>query len=88
MDNPQYIEYLNASGADINVKPQPCKRVEPLEKRDSVQLKEHIAQGLPPITTGIIDDLPFKIKTDEWGWQEVEGVGKFPTKYKDLIDYD
>ena len=89
MDNPQYIEYLNASGADIDVKPQPHKRMESLEKRDSVQLKEHIAKGLPPITTAIIDDLPFKIKIDESEWQRVEGVGKFPKNYKpDALGFD
>ena len=88
MDNPQYNKYLNALGIDINVKPQPRKTVEPLEKRDSAQLKEHIAKGLLPITTARIDDLPFKIKIAEWEWKEVEGVGKFPINYKDLIDYD
>ena len=88
MDNPQYIEYLNAFGADIDVRPQPSKTVEPLEKGNLEKLKEHIAKGFPPITTTEIDDLPFKVKKDKWEWQEVEGVGKFPINYKDIIDYD
>ena len=88
MVNPQYIEYLNTIGADIDVNPQPLKPAEPPEELDKTQLKAHIAKGFPPLATARIDDLPFKIKTDEWGWQEVEGVGKFPIKYEDLIDYD
>ena len=53
-------------------------QVETLERKNStLRTKEHIAKGLPPIlSTGIIDDLPFKMKTDQW--KEIEGVGKFP----------
>ena len=89
MANPQYIEYLNTFGADIHVKPQSPKIVEPPEKQDTAKLKKHIAKGLPPTTIVGIDDLPFKVKTDEWEWQEVEGIGKFPKNYKpDVLDFD
>ena len=89
MANPQYIEYLNTFGADIDVSPQPLKPVEPPEKQDTTKIKEHIAKGLPSITIAGIDDLPFKVKTDESEWQEVEGVGKFPKNNKlDASDYD
>ena len=89
MNNPQYIEYLNTFGADIDVKSQPLKPAEPPEQLDAAKLKEHIAKGLPPITVGGIDDLPFKVKTDESEWQEVEGVGKFPKNDKlDALDFD
>ena len=75
MANPQYIEYLNTIGADIDVNPRPLKPAEPPEKLDKTQLKAH--------------DLPFKIKIDESEWQKVEGVGKFPKNYKpDALDFD
>ena len=82
MVNPQYIEYLNAFGADIDVSPQPLKPTEPPKQLDTTQLKTHIAKGLPPVSTKGIDDLPFKIKIDESEWQKVKGVGKFPKNYK------
>ena len=89
MANPQYIEYLNTFGADIHVKPQPLKTVKPLEKQDAEKLQEQTAKGLSPITIVGIDDLPFKVKTDESEWQEVEGVGKFPKNDKlDALDFD
>ena len=89
MVNPQYIEFLNTIGADIDVNPRPLKPAEPLEELDKTQLKAHIAKGLPPIAIAGINDLPFKIKTDESEWQKVEGVGKFPKKYKpDALDFD
>ena len=37
MDNPQYIEYLNTFGAEINVKSQPRKEIDAL-------FKEHITK--------------------------------------------
>ena len=86
MVNPQYIEYLNTIGADIDVNPQPLK---PTLELDTTQLKAHIAKGLPPIATVGMDGLPFKIKIDESEWQKVEGVGKFPKNYKpDALDFD
>ena len=89
MVNPQYIEYLNAFGADIDVSPQPLKPAEPSKRPDTTQLKAHIARGLPPVSTARIDDLPVKIKTDKSEWQEVEGVGKFPKNYKpDTLGFD
>ena len=90
MANPQYIEYLNTIGADIDVNPQPLKPAEPPEELDKTQLKAHIAKRLPPpIATARIDDLPFKIKIDESEWEKVEGVGKFPKYYKpDALDFD
>ena len=89
MVNPLYIEYLNKIKADINVNPRPLKSAEPPEQLDTAPLKAHIAKGLPPIATAIIDDLPFKIKIDESEWQKVEGVGKFPKKYKpDTLGFD
>ena len=89
MVNPQYIEYLNTFGADIDVNPQPLKPAEPSEELDTTQLKAHIAKGLTPTATAIIDDLPFKIKIDESEWQKVEGVGEFPKNYKpDALDFD
>ena len=89
MVNPQYIEYLNTIGADIDVNPRHLKPAEPLGQLDITQLKAHIAKGLPPIATAIIDDLPFKIKIDESEWQKVEGVGEFPKNYKpDALDFD
>ena len=89
MANPQYIEYLNTIGANIDVNPRPLKSAEPPEQLDTAPLKAHIAKGLPPIATVGIDDLPFKIKTDESEWQKVEGVGKFPRNYKpNAIDFD
>ena len=56
MVNPQYIEYLNAFGADIDVSPQPLKPAEPPKRPDTTQLKAHIAKGLPPVSTARIDD--------------------------------
>jgi hypothetical protein len=47
---------------------------------------ERITKGPPPAITKGINDLPFKVKTDEW--KEIKQVGKFPMTYKDLIDYD
>ena len=89
MVNPQYIEYLNTIGADIDVNPRPLKSAEPPEQLDTTPLKAHIAKELPSITTARIDDLPFKIKIDESEWQEVEGVGKFPKNYKpDALGFD
>ena len=89
MVNPQYIEYLNAFGADIDINRRTLKPVEPPEQLDTTQLKAHIAKELPSLTTGRIDDLPFKIKIDESEWQKVEGVGKFPKNYKpDVLDFD
>ena len=89
MVNPQYIEYLNTFGADIDVSPQLLKPAEPPKQLDTIQLKSHIAKGLPPVSTARMDDLPFKIKIDESEWQEVEGVGKFPKNYKpDTLGFD
>ena len=89
MVNPQYIEYLNTIGADIDVSPRPLKPAESPEQLGTTQLKAHIAKGLPPIATAIINDLPFKIKIHESEWQKVEGVGKFPKNYKpDALDFD
>ena len=89
MVNHQYIEYLNAFGADIDVSPQLLKPAEPPKQLDTTQLKAHIAKGLPPVSTARIDDLPFKIKIDESEWQKVEGVGKFPKNYKpDALGFD
>ena len=90
MVNPhQYIEYLNTTGADIDLKPQPLKPSDLPDQLDKTQLKAHIAKGLPSIDTARIDDLPFKIKTDEWEWQEIKAVGKFPKNYKpDFLDFD
>ena len=89
MANPQYIEYLNTIGADIDVNPLPLKSAELPEQLDTTQLKAHIAKGLPPIATVGMDDLPFKIKIDESEWQKVEGVGKFPKNYKlDTLGFD
>ena len=53
-------------------------QVETLEKKNStLRIKEHIAKGLPAIRPiSEIDDLPFKVKMDQW--KEVEGIGKFP----------
>ena len=89
MVDPQYIEYLNATGADINLKSQPLKPPNLPEQLDKTQLKAHIEKGLTSINTARIDDLPFKIKIDESEWQKVEGVGKFPKNYKpDVLDFD
>ena len=89
MAKPQYIEYLNTFGADIDLNPQPLKPAEPPKQLDTTQLKAHIAKGLPPVSTVRIDDLPFKIKIDKSEWQEVEGVGKFPKDYKpDTLGFD
>ena len=89
MAKPQYIEYLNTFGADIDVSPQPLKPAGPPKQLDTTQLKAHIAKGLPPTSTAGIDDLPFKIKIDESEWQKVEGVGKFPKNYKpDALGFD
>ena len=51
MVNPQYIEYLNTFGADIDLNPQPLKPAEPPKQLDTTQLKAHIAKGLPPVST-------------------------------------
>ena len=89
MANPKYIEHLNMIGADIDVNPQPLKPAKPPEELDKTQLKAHIAEGLPPLATARIDDLPFKIKIDESEWQKIEGVGKFPKNYKpNAPDFD
>ena len=89
MANPQYIEYLNTIGADIDLNPRPLNPAEPPKQLDTAQLKAHIAKGLPPIATVGMDDLPFKIKIDESEWQRVEGVGKFPKNFKpDALDFD
>ena len=89
MAKPQYIEYLNTFGANIDVSPQPLKPAGPPKQLDTTQLKAHIAKGLPPVSTARIDDLPFKIKIDESEWQKVKGVGKFPKNYKpDALGFD
>ena len=89
MVNPQYIEYLNAFGADIDINRRTLKPAESPEQLDTTQLKAHIAKELPSITTARIDDLPFKIKIDESEWQKVEGIGKFPKNYKpDALGFD
>jgi len=92
MVNPQYIEYLNTSGADIDLNSRPLKPAEPPEppkQLKTTQLKTPIAKGLPPIATAEIDNLPFKIKIDASEWQKVEGVGQFPKNYKpDTLDFD
>ncbi len=89
MVNPQYIEYLNTIGADIDINPRPLKPAEHPEELDTTQLKAHIAKGSPLIATARIDDLPFKIKIDESEWQKIEGVGKFPKNYKpNAPDFD
>ena len=72
MVNPQYIEYLNTLGADIDTKSRSLKTAKPPEKRDTAQLEKHTAKELPPIKTAGLDDLPFKIKTGKWEWQEVK----------------
>ena len=88
MVKPQYIEYLNTFGADIDVSPQLLKLAESPKQLDRTQLKAHIAKRFP-ISTARIDDLPFKIKIDEPEWQKVEGVGKFPKNYKpDALGFD
>ena len=64
-------------------------RQKSIKSRAGALLKEHIAKRLPPVTAADIDDLPFKIKIDEWEWQEVEGVGKFPKNCKpNVLDSD
>ena len=40
MDNPQYIEYLNTFGAEINVKSQPRKEIDALFKEHITKEKE------------------------------------------------
>ena len=42
MDNPQYIEYLNTFGAEINVKPQPRKE----KKHITIEKKFKILERL------------------------------------------
>ena len=56
------------------------------QDKAEISLRDHITKGLPPIENKNINDLPFKIKTDEW--KEIKQIGKFPMTYKDLIDYD
>ena len=53
-------------------------QVEALKKQNStLRIRKHIDKGLSPIVSDTtIDDLPFKVKTDEW--KEIKGVGKFP----------
>ena len=45
MVNPQYIEYLNTFGADIDASPQPLKLAEPPKQPDTTQLKAHMAKS-------------------------------------------
>ena len=64
-------------------------QVEALKKQNlTLRIKEHIAKGLPPLKSNeLIDDLPFKVKMDEW--KEIQGVGKFPKNYKpDSLGFD
>ena len=56
------------------------------QDKAEVPLRDQITKGLPPVGTKDINNLPFKIKTDEW--KEIKQVGKFPMTYNDLIDYD
>ena len=56
------------------------------QDKADISLRNHITKGLSPIKTKDINNLPFKIKTDEW--KEIKQIGKFPMTYKDLIDYD
>ena len=42
MDNPQYIEYLNTFGAEINVKPQPRKEKEHFTKEKKFKTLERL----------------------------------------------
>ena len=41
MDNPQYIEYLNTLGAEINVKSQPRKEINALFKEHTTKENEY-----------------------------------------------
>lgn len=64
-------------------------QVKTLKKQNStLRIKEHVAKGLPPLESNeLIDNLPFKVKTD--GWKEIQGVGKFPKNYKpDILGFD
>ena len=79
MANPQYIEYLNTFGADIDITPQTLEKLEPLEKRNKTQFEEQTAEKLFLITTARIDDLPFKIKIKESEFKEPEKAEKFKT---------
>ena len=89
MATPKYIEFLNAIGADINANPQSLKATDASEQLDISQLKSHIGKELPSTMHTQIADLPFKIKSTEWEWQEVKGVGKFPKNYKpDFLGFD
>ena len=40
MENPQYIEYLNTFGAEINIKPLQRKEIDALFKEDLTKAKE------------------------------------------------
>ena len=53
-------------------------QVEALKKQNStLRIRKHIDKGLPPIVPDtMIDDLPFKMKIDQW--KEIEGIGRFP----------
>ena len=42
MDNPQYIEYLNTFGAEINVKSQPRKEKEHITKEKKFKISERL----------------------------------------------
>ncbi|MBT3514491.1 MAG: hypothetical protein HN474_04145 [Nitrospina sp.] len=89
MATPKYIEFLNATGADIDANQQSPKVQDTSEQLNISELKAHIAKGLPSTMHAEVDDLPFKIKTTEWEWQEIEGVGKFPKNYKpDFLGFD
>jgi hypothetical protein len=56
------------------------------QDKAEISLRDRITKRLPTLETKNINDLPFKIKRDEW--KEIKQVGKFPMTYKDLIDYD
>ena len=62
--NPQYIQYLNTFGADIDVTPKTPEKLEPLKKRNTTPLEEQTVEKFSLITAARIDDLPFKIKTN------------------------
>ena len=70
--NPQYIQYLNTFGADIDVTPKTPEKLEPLKKRNTTQLEEQTTERFSLITTARIDDLPFKIKTKESEFKKPE----------------
>ena len=78
MDNPQYIEYLNSTGADIKIESQLQSQLKILES----QVESPEKQELRPSNQFNLEE-----DVEEDQWKEVPVIGKFPFFLRSLRRY-